>query len=282
LPILVNIVVVAKNRNCLCAFCNPYPDEKIKLSMNWNDVMGLIATVAISLPILVLLVTGLAGHRIFPALVLYYFTAVIHNMMSQGYIPADPGYIRYFGIANNLLDAPLMLTFLTYFAPSQSIKQRMKVMVAAFVAFEVIVLCIWGFNRDSITIILGPGIAMILGFCIPFFVRHTKMTITHHKAMGKSLMLASLIFAYGCFIIIYVMHYLLRSKNVEDTFLVYYFVSTFSSVLMAVGIFVERKRVKKLSELKVVRRELSQLYSNEKTAAPLRPAVFDFDKEQWN
>lgn len=252
------------------------------MSMTWNDVMGLIATVALSLPILVLLFTRLASHRIFPALVLYYFTAVIHNMMNQGYILADADFIRYFAVANNLLDAPLMLTFLTYFAPSLAVKQRMKVMVAAFIAFEIIVVCIWGFSRQSITIILAPGIAMILSFCIPLFVRHTKMMITHHKAMGKSLMLASLIFAYGCFTIIYVMHYLLRSKNVEDTFLVYYFVTTFSSIMMSVGIFVERKRIKKLSELKIVRRELSELYSNEKTAAPLRPAVFDFDKEQWN
>jgi hypothetical protein len=250
--------------------------------MTWNDVMGLIATVALSLPILVLFSTRLAGHRIFPALVLYYLTAVIHNMMGQGFIPAKEEYIRFFGIANNLLDIPLMLTFLSSFAGSPVVKQRMRMLTIGFVAFELIVLSIWGFSRDSITIILGPGIALVLTFCIPFFVRHTKMTITHHKAMGKSMMLASLIFAYGCYTIIYIMHYLLKSKNIADTFLVYYFVSTFSSILMAVGIFVERKRIKKFSELKVVRRELSQLYSNEKTAAPLRSAVFDFDKDQWN
>ncbi|HEX2628273.1 MAG TPA: hypothetical protein VHM26_04660 [Chitinophagaceae bacterium] len=250
--------------------------------MTWNHVMGLIATVAMSLPILVLLVTRLASHRIFPALVLYYFTAVIHNMMGLGYIQAKEDYIRFFGIANNLLDAPLMLTFLTYFANSQLMKNRMRILTIGFVAFEILVLSIWGFSRESITIILGPGIALVLSFSIPFFVRHTKMTITHHKAMGKSLMLASLIFAYGCYTIIYVMHYLLNSKNIADTFLVYYFVSTFSSILMAAGVFVERKRIKKFSELKIVRRELSQIYSNEKTAAPLRPAVFDFDKDQWN
>jgi hypothetical protein len=51
---------------------------------------------------------------------------------------------------------------------------------------------------------------------------------------------------------------------------------------MCAGIIVERKRVKKLSELKVVRKELSEVYKQDKKASPLRPALFDFDKDLWN
>lgn len=226
---------------------------------------------------------GLAGYRSFPALAAYYVIVVFYNMLTQGYVQADRGFIFSFGIANNLLDAPLMLLFLSYFSPTPQLKKRMDILVAIFVSFELAILIIFGFTVKAITIIMAPGFLLILGFCIPFFVRQTKITISHHKAMGKAMITASLLFAYGCYSIIYVMYYLMDIRNEADTFLVYFFVSTLSSLLMSAGIIIERKRIKKLSELKVVRKELSELYANDnKTAAPLKAAVFDFDKEQWN
>jgi hypothetical protein len=250
--------------------------------MTWNDVMGLISTVALSLPILILIVTKLAGYKTFPALAVYYSTLVAYNMLTQGYIQGSGSFTRSVGITNNLLDAPLILTFLTYFSTSARSLQRIKILIVAFIVFELVIISIYGFSIKAITIIMGPSIVLVLGFCVPFFVHQTKITIMHHKATGKALMIASLLFAYGCYSIIYLMYYLLNFRNTEDAFLVFFLVSTFSSLLMSAGIFVERKRVKKLSELKIVRKELSEIYGNDKIAAPLRPAIFDFDKEQWN
>jgi hypothetical protein len=78
------------------------------------------------------------------------------------------------------------------------------------------------------------------------------------------------------------MYYVFKTPYVADTFLVYFLVATFSSLVMCAGIFLERKRVQKLNELKVTRKELSAFYPETKTAAPLRTAMLDFDKDQWN
>jgi hypothetical protein len=250
--------------------------------MTWNAVMGLISTIALSLPILILIATKLAGYKSFPALLAYYAIVVGYNLLTEGYIHAAPGFIGSFGITNNLLDAPLMLTFLAYFSTTSVLKQRMKILVAAFVAFEIIVIAIFGFSLQTLKIVMGPGLLLVLAFCLPFFVRYAKTTVIHQKTTGKAMITAAILFAYGCYSIIYVMYYLMDSKDTQNAFLVYFFVSTFSSILLGAGIFVESKRVKKLSELKVVRKELSELYPNDKMAAPLRPAIFDFDKEQWN
>ena len=244
--------------------------------------MGLISTAALSLPILTLVATRLAGYKTFPALVVYYGSAVAYNLLTQGYVKADAGIIRAVGFTNNLLDAPLTMTFLLYFSTSPKLASNMKILIGAFIGFEALIVLIFGFTRLAMTIILGPGLIAVLCFSIPFFVSQTKMSIMHHKSTGKAFMSASLLFAYGCFIIIYVIYYLLNIRNTEDAFLVFFLVSTVSSLLMSIGMFIERKRVKKLSELKVVRKELSELYSNDKPAAPLRPAYFDFDKDQWN
>jgi len=250
--------------------------------MNWNDVMGLVSTIALSLPIITMLATGVAGYRSFPALLFYFLIVVSYNLLTEGYVIISDDFTHYFGICNNLLDAPLMLFFLTYFGTSAILKKRMKLLILAFIVFETITVSIYGFTVRSITIIMGPGILLVLTFCLIFFVRQAKISITHHKAAGKAMMTASQLFAYGCYSIIYIMYYLLDIRDVQNTFLVYFFVSTFSSLLMSAGIVIEKKRVKKLSELKVVRKELSEIYRQEKQTGPLRPALFDFDKDLWN
>ncbi len=49
-----------------------------------------------------------------------------------------------------------------------------------------------------------------------------------------------------------------------------------------IGLAIERKRIQKLQELKVTRKELSTIYTETKRAAPLRTAILDFDRDQWN
>ncbi len=250
--------------------------------MNWNTVMGLVSTIALSIPIITILATKLTTYRAFPALLAYYVIVMGYNLLTEGYINVNPEFIRIYGITNNLLDAPLILTFLTYFSTSATLTKRMQILTAAFVAYELVAVAVYGFSVKAITVIMGPGLLLILFFSGMFFFRQTRITIMHQKATGKAMMIGSILFAYGCFSIIYVMYYLLKEQNVADTFLVYFMVSTFSSLLLSAGILIERKRVQKLTELKITRKELSDLYGEKKTAAPLKTAVFDFDREQWN
>jgi len=203
--------------------------------------------------------------------------------MTEGYIAANPSVVNYWGLANNLLDTPLMLTFLVYLSSSVSFTRRIRVLAGAFIIFEVVVVMILGLNTNAITIILGPGLVIVFGLCGYFFIKQTKIAITHRKATGKALIAAALLFAYGCYGLIYLMYYVFKTPYIEDTFLVYFLVVTLSSLLICAGIFVEEKRIRKLHELKLTRRELSDIYANEKKAVPVkRTAMLDFDREQWN
>ena len=250
--------------------------------MNWNNVMGLVSTVALSLPLLAMIATRLMGYRSFPALFAYYVIVVFYNMLTVGYINAHEDFIFYFGIANNILDAPLMLLFLTYFSTSHLLTRRMRAIAFLFIAYEAIILSIYGFSIDAITIIIGPGLLLVLGFGAIFFFRQTRITVMHQKAAGKAFMISALLFAYGCYSIIYMMYYVFKVQHEADTFLIYFLVSTLSAILMSTGILVEKRRVQKLNELKVTRKELSELYKDKKTAIQLKKAAFDYDKDQWN
>jgi len=164
--------------------------------MNWNTVMGLVSTVALTLTIIMILATKLGSYRSFPFLLAYYAIATSYNILTEGYITAPESFVQYFGITNNLLDAPLMLFFLTYFSTSPSLSKKMKWLAALFVAFEIVILSIYGVTVEAITITLGPGLLLVFGFSAYFFVRQTRITIMHQKAGGKALIISSLIFAY--------------------------------------------------------------------------------------
>src|SRR5437868_4325793 len=125
--------------------------------MNWSSTLGLISSVALFLPVLFILLFKLGGYKTFPALLIYYISVFIYNLLSLKYINAGEDITRYWGITNNLLDAPLMLTFLSYFSTSAVVTKRMKLLIRVFMAFEVAILCWKGITVAAITIIMGPG-----------------------------------------------------------------------------------------------------------------------------
>jgi hypothetical protein len=249
--------------------------------MNLNSTLGLISTIALFLPLLMILVLRLGAYKTFPALFVYYAIILAYNMMSAGYINVDSKVVHYWGLGNNLLDVPLILTFLLYFSTSARFARRMKQVILAFILFELIVLGVMGITVNAITIILAPGLIISIGFCTMFFIRQTKITISHQKATGKALIAAALLFAYGCYAILYLIYYVIKTDYVADTFIIYFLVVTISSILVGAGIFMESKRIRHVNELKIMRRELSDIYGNEKPKN-LKPAMLDFDRDQWN
>jgi hypothetical protein len=250
--------------------------------------MGIISTAALFLPIALILALRMSRYRTFPVLIVYYTIAIINNFLGEGYITANKDMVKYWGLANNLSDAPLMLLFLTYFCTSPIQARRMRVLILSFILFESVVLLLRGFTKETITIILAPGLAIVFSFCLYFFIRKAKKAITHRKATGKALIIASQLFAYGCFAILYLMYYVFQThlidgklniQYLEDTYLVFFFVTTFSSLLLCIGVIIESKRVQKLHELKLTRKELSQIYDGTEKAAPLRTAILDFERD---
>jgi len=80
-------------------------------------------------------------------------------------------------------------------------------------------------------------------------------------------MISSILFTYGSVSLVYFFYYILKTKYVSDTFLVYFLVTIFSSMLMSTGLLIEKNRIRKLAELKITRKELSIVFGNNEKAA---------------
>ena len=256
--------------------------------MSFNSIMGVISTVALFLPVACILVFRLGRHRSFPALLAYFAIAFINNFLGQGYITTSTDTVKYLSLSNNLLDAPLMLLFLTYFSTTAAHARRMIWVILCFIVFEIVVVFLMGHSNRAIAVILGPGLGIVLTYCVQFFVRHTKLAVVNTKAIGRAVISASLLFAYGCFAIIYLIYYIfeaqrvngvINEQNLADTYLIFFFSTTMSSIILTVGIFIESKRVQKLNELKVTRKELSIIYEGTQTGGSFKTVLLDFDRD---
>jgi hypothetical protein len=250
--------------------------------MTWNSVMGFVSTLALLLPILLVLVLRMGSYRSFPVLVIYFTVVFINNLMNEHYIHPGADVVYFWGVSINLLDAPLMILFLSYFSTSALFSRRLIFLILSFLTFELIVVLLYGFNVRTITIVLGPGILIVFALSLLIFIRQSKIVITNRKAIGKTLIAASLVFAYGCYGILYVLFYVIKTPQIADTFLLYFIVITFSTIILCAGIIAERKRIQKLFELKKARKELHDIYKDSKPSTPFRTAMLDFDREPGN
>lgn len=248
-------------------------------------LMGLISALALSVPLIMLLITKLAWYRSFPALFIYYLFILGYIVLLLGYVDLGDNFMYYLGVLNNFLDTPLMLLFLVYFGKTIYYRKKLIIAALAFVAFEILMIAIYGFDLKATTIILAPGLLMVLAISLLFFVHQVKIAVVYHRAVGKAIMVTSLLFAYVGNSFVYMVYYVIKPAYKDDAHLVYFLITICSSIIMATGIFFERKRVSQLTELQTTRQELKAIYGGQarnNIANPYEPAMLKLDKNDWS
>jgi hypothetical protein len=154
-----------------------------------------------------------------------------------------------------------MMLSLLFFCPNRQKQRKIYMLTGAFVGYEIIVTCFKGFNASAVVYILGPGLVLILGYTGYLFTRQIKFTIMHGKNTGRTIMLASILFVYSVYAFIYCIYYVQKTLYISDTYLIYFLGSMVSCIIMSIGLVLANKRLKKLNDLKITRREL-QLFFN--------------------
>ncbi|RYG53502.1 MAG: hypothetical protein EOO01_04170 [Chitinophagaceae bacterium] len=247
--------------------------------MNLSILLERTAAFTLSLPILLLLLTRLAWYKSFLALFIYYIIGFSYALLSIGYIQLDTDIVRGYGIISNLIDAPLTLLFLTYFSRTASFKNKILWVLGGFLVYEAVILFVYGFNVKSSTIITTPGLALTFVLSLIFAIHQVKITVIYHKATGKAIIASSLFFCYIGYTYVYSIFYFMHERFQDDAKLVFSIVTILSTLTISLGILLEKKRVRKLFEIKTTREELKALYAGEerKTIAPLETIVFNMD-----
>lgn len=235
--------------------------------MNWHTAIGILSTVALFAPVFIIVATRLIRYRQYLPLFIYCTLAFGFNLMTEQWVHVPKTVERYYGIINNLTDMPLILSFLAFQIASSVQVKRMKILLGVFILFEIVLIAIYGLTIKTITYTMGPGLLIVSGYSLYYFVYTVKRSFVHNKFIGKAVMASGLTFAYGCFIILYLMHYVYTLNDIPNLFLIYYFITIIYCGLLTVGLYIESRRKRKLEELLVTRKELMRFFSDEKKPA---------------
>jgi len=230
--------------------------------MNWNAIIGVAATISLFLPVAAIVYYKLYQHRSLAALLASYAITGLYNLISEGLIPLPDAFQNGFGVINNYLDVPLTLTALLFFCPIKQKQRPVHIITALFVGYEIVIACLYGLQPKAVVYIMGPGLILVLVYAFYLFSRHIKITIEHGKNAGRTIMLVAILFAYGCYALVYYFYYIQRTPFVADTFLLYFISTLMSSVIMTIGLHLIRKRMKELQEVKNTRRELAMFFGS--------------------
>jgi hypothetical protein len=241
--------------------------------MNWQNAIGILSTLALFAPVFIIVVARLIRYKQYFSLFIYCVLAFGFNLMTEHFVNVPKNIERFYGITNNLTDMPLMLGFLYFQIPSSVQRKRMKILLAVFMVFEIVLIVRYGITVKTITLTMAPGLAIVFGYSLYYFVYSVKRSFVHNKFIGKAIIATALTFAYGCFIIIYLMHYVFSLQDVSNLFLIYYFISIIYCIVLSVGLYMEAKRKSKLYELVLTRKELMSFFSDEKKPAAPKGAT---------
>lgn len=235
--------------------------------MNWHSAIGILSTIALFAPVFIIVASGLIRYKQYLPLLIYCTLAFGFNLMTEHLVSVPKTIERYYGIVNNLTDMPLILTFLAFQIASSTHVKRIKILMAAFILFEFVLILMYGLTIKTITLTMAPGLTIVFGYSLYYFVYTVKRSFIHNKFIGKAFIASSLTFAYGCFIILYLMHYVFTLPDIPNLFLIYYFITIIYCGLLTVGLYLESRRKKRLEELLVTRKELMRFFSEEKKPA---------------
>jgi hypothetical protein len=229
--------------------------------MTLNLVAGAAATTALFVPAILVVYGRLFKNGSLLALFFYYLLAGLYNAMTLKAIPVSLPFLQNAAVVFNYLDTLLMLVVLLFFC---NVHWKRRMVIGSFIlfaAFEAVIAVLYGLDEKSSTYILGPGTLLILGLSIFFFAQYGKLTVVKGKVRGKTLMLVSLLFSYGCFLVLYYLHYLVQTPAVADVFFIYYMVTFIATVLMSLGLLWVIKRTREINERQTTRKELALFFS---------------------
>jgi|LakMenEpi03Aug12_release.lakeMendotaPanAssembly.Ray.scaffolds.fasta_scaffold00643_49 hypothetical protein len=211
--------------------------------MQVEQIVGVISILLLVLSVAMLILNIKEGKYSFAALAVYLFQIILINLFAVKILQPKGPTAYYAGLLNNLLDAPLMLIFLLYFAKIEKAKQWIKMVLVSFIAYELLIWAVLGMNHKTLILIIGPGLFIVTAFSFYFFVTLMRISNFKRKDVGMGFIAGGLVFAYLCFLFIYVIFYIMRSPHIKDIYTIYHisFIIWCLTLIIGMSLIMDKK-----------------------------------------
>jgi hypothetical protein len=213
----------------------------------WNQWLAIISVTLLLLPLILIIYKKLYLHQSFVALFVYYVVMLVDVAANAQILPLPKSVHNTLKSVNNLTDTPLLLLYLIFFCTSGNLMKVMYYIFGGFLGYELLVIVTKGISFDANTYTLGPGILLVLCFAFYFFIQRAGAAFHNSKERPYAFLLASVIFAYVSYAIIYFFNFVLGWKDrLFEMYLVYYIASIVSLILCISGLLMFRVSGKEL------------------------------------
>ncbi len=230
--------------------------------MNLVSIMGVLSAFAFLMPVAIIAFYRLLSNSSLIALFFYFLLAAVYNLINLGIIAVPLKWEAGFHVIIKYLNTPLMLMTLRFFCTNMIEKRRLDISLVIFIVYELVIMYLFGFNSEGFVYIIGPGILMMLIYSCYFFSTWVRAGFEKKKGFGKTYMITSILFANGCYAMVYCFHYFQEATAIRDVFLIYHIASLLASVVMSIGLYIYTQRVKQVYDVLLTRKELQAFFDS--------------------
>jgi hypothetical protein len=132
-----------------------------------------------------------------------------------------------------------MMLFLIYqIAAPEKFRTFMKAGIAIYFVFQFYFLFKLGIQYDAIKYTMGLGLVLVIGSVLWMLVNYLKRPDLQNREKAYLMILASILFDYGTFVVIYIFDYFMSDSNApnKDNLLLYYASSIVGMIITIAGL----------------------------------------------
>jgi hypothetical protein len=225
------------------------------------SLFGLTSILCFGLPVLAIILFKLYRHTSLIALALYYLLTIVHCLYADK-VPPVPNFANKLEALFSYVEIPLLLSSLLFFCHARQRQLIMQKIIMGFMCYELLVAAYFKFSPAATLYVVAPGLLVVLGYTMFLLTRQLKFTMIHGKNVGRVLMLGAILFSYTAYALVFYTYFIQKQPEINGIYSLYFISSTVASILMSIGLYMMRHRIKELQELKIVRKELQMVFGS--------------------
>jgi hypothetical protein len=181
-------------------------------------------------------------HPSMVALLIYSAQFFFFSLVTNGYLDLPGTDESLLSFSHIVFDLPLILLFSQYFTEDAAVKAKIRYGLLGWLAMGVLITAVNGLSSRTIALLMGPGLLLADIVCMGFFLHFIKSAIHDRSDTGKAFMVGSLVFLYGCFSLMFFLQFILHAAKDMEIYFLFQVSSIIASLLMTIGILINRKR----------------------------------------
>lgn len=175
----------------------------------------------------------------------YLFIFITSSLVNK-FSSAAENPVAILNVLTSLIQAPLMLLLLSHLAGKSMINNLIKGCLAFLLAFSAASLALRGMEDSNIFMIMLAGSIPVFFFTSMLFVDHVKQMIYEKKGANKTIMLSSVVFAFGAYIILLLLNRIDPRAHAHDIRILLGLITLVSGLVMATCLAFAKSETKEL------------------------------------